>query len=273
MRDLLVIVAGIYKGNACSLDTTAVIYQRAPLKRLAILSAETGEFLYAYHLSGLATSGQSASGERLFASGWVVSNCTSNWNGKRIRIDRARDSVTTGILVRDLEAKDSDEGESVRADITRDIVTFRYNGAIGDPDLLSGPAVARYRVERDRAVRIAPLALTRAGFLYEWLRISDAEVSRWSEPESLALRKPVSSALAHGYQWERVGACGGSPPVWEIAVRTHDSPELQVFRIAGSRATELRMLAITRAVTPSCTAKDIAEGLADVAAELPYSKP
>ena len=115
--------------------------------------------------------------ERFFASGWVVSNCTSNWNGKRVGIDRWKNSVVRGVLVRDLAAKDSAEGESISAPVERDVVTFRYSGAIGDVDLLSGPAIARYRIVGDRAVPTLPVALTRAGFIHEWMAMSDGEAA------------------------------------------------------------------------------------------------
>ncbi len=268
--DLLVIVAGMYRGNACSLDVTAVIYQRAPVRRLASLNAESAESPHAFYLSGLAAGEEKTSGEGIFASGWVVSNCSSTWNGKRIRIDRMKRSAVASVLVRDLAAKDSDEGENVSAQFDRDIVTFRYNGATGDGDLLSGPAVARYRIVGDRAVLVAPVALTRAGFIHEWLGMSDAEAARWSEPNALASRRSASSILAHGFQWERIGTCGGSPSVWEVAVQPNDSRVLQVFRIAGSKATELRMLSVSDTVTQSCISKDVSKGLTDVAAELPW---
>jgi hypothetical protein len=268
-NDLLIIVAGMFKGNGCSLDVTAVVYQLKPPKRLAILNAEPGESQYAFYLSGLAVS-DVATDERLFASGWVASNCSSTWNGKRVRIDRRKNSVVRGVLVRNLAAKDSDEGESISAQVERDVVTFRYNGAIGDGDLLSGPAVARYRIVGDRAVPALPVALTRAGFLHEWMEMSDSEAAGLSEPEALAVRRSVASILRNGFQWQRIGACGGSPPVWEIAFRPHDSQILQVLRIAGSRASELRMLAVSNTVTQSCLARDLSQGLTDVAAELPW---
>jgi hypothetical protein len=130
--------------------------------------------------------------------------------------------------------------------------------------------VARYRVVGDAAVLELPVALTRAGFIHEWLGMSDADARRWSDPQAASARSGASTALSHGFEWKRVSRCGGSPPVWEVAVRPHDSKTMQVFRIAGSRATDLRMSAVSNTVTESCVADDLSKGLEGVAAELPW---
>lgn len=140
-----------------------------------------------------------------------------------------------------------------------------------DFDLLSGPAVARYQIIRSHAVLASPVALTRAGFIHEWLRMADADAARWSEPEAVAMRKSlVASIVEHGFEWERIANCGGSPPVWKIAVRPDDSKTVEVFRISGSRATELRMLAVADTVTQSCVPEDRSKSLSGVGAELPW---
>jgi len=266
--DVFAIVAGMYQGIGCSRDVAAILYQRQPVKRLATLNGEPAESPYAYYLSGIATGDAGPTGERMFASGWVVSNCTSTWNGKRIRIDRLKGSAITAILVRDLDAKDREEGEAVSADVEGNVATFRYDGATGDGELLVGPSIARYQVVGGRAVLESPVALTRAGFIHEWLGMSLGDATRWSEPQAVAARSVVVSALSHGFQWQRIARCGGVPSVWEIAVRPNGSTTLQVFRIAGASASELRMLAVVNTVTESCVPDDLS-GLAEVAPELP----
>jgi hypothetical protein len=219
----------------------------------------------------LALGGEDSAGERIVASGWTISNCTSTWNGKRIRIDRLKGSSIEHVLARGLDAKDRDEGDNVAAQVERDVVTFWYQGGIDDGDLLSGPAIARYQIISDRAVLTSPVALTRAGFIHEWLRMAGTDAARWGEPEANAMRKSAASSIVtHGFQWARIVQCNGSPPVWEIAVRPNESEKLEVFRISGSRATELRMLAVSDKVTQSCAPKDASPDLSGVAAELPW---
>jgi hypothetical protein len=116
-NNIIAIEAAMYKGDGCSLDVTALIYQRQPVRRLAVVNADTGQSPYAYNLSGIAIGDARPNGVRLVASGWVISNCTSTWNGKRIRIDASRGSSAREVLVRDLAAKDADQGESVSSEI------------------------------------------------------------------------------------------------------------------------------------------------------------
>jgi hypothetical protein len=269
-RNVVTIAAGIYKGSGCSLDVTAVVYERLPFRRLGYINAEPSKPEYAFYLSGLDVGPKSPRGERLIGSGWVASNCTSTWNGKRIRIDRLSGSSIEPVLERSLNARDQ-EGEHVAARVEGRIVTFRYRGATGDDDLLGVPTIARYQVLGDHVVLASPLALTRAGFIYEWLRISEGDALRWSEPGAAAARASVASSLArHGFKWERIAQCGGSPAIWEIAIRLDEANSIVVFRISGSRATELRMLSLGVATAPPCRPEAISKGLAGVAAELPW---
>jgi hypothetical protein len=254
----------------CSLDVTAVLYRRMPLTRLGYLTATAGA-MDAHYLSGLDVGGPDANGERLVASGWVASNCTSTWNGKQIRVDRVNGRSVESILARDLAAQDREPAEAVSAWVQRDVVTFWYQGGLFDPGLISTPAIARYRIVGGRAVRETPIALTRAGFIHEWLSLPDAGAVRWGEPEAAALRKAVAAALEnHVFRFAQIGRCGGTPPVWEVAVRSGESPKLYVFRIGGSRAAGLRMLAITGNLTRSCIPENTASSLESVGTELPW---
>ncbi|SPE34244.1 hypothetical protein SBA3_2120021 [Candidatus Sulfopaludibacter sp. SbA3] len=265
--DILVIVAQMYQGALCSLDDTIVLYQRTPPRRIGQINAESGK--YAHYLSGLDVGEKLASGARLIASGWTFSNCTSTWNGKTIRIDRLRETSVENILTRDLWAQDRFPEENVSARLQGVIVSFFYQGGIGDAELLSVPSIARYRVLAGGAIREAPVALTRAGFIREWLDMDDAEASRWSEPAALKARTPAAAAIKkNGIAWQGVSQC--LAPIWEVAIRPNDTQSLYVFHISGARATALRMLAVTNKLTPGCTAIDIKSNLNSVGAELPW---
>ena len=266
--DLLVIKAGIYKGAFCSLDDTAILYQGAPLHRLTHFNAGPD---YAYRLSGLDAGEKDAAGRRLLGSGWTASNCTSSWNGKRIRVDRLSGNSLENLFARALAAKSRYLEDDISVRAQSDGVTFWYEGGLGDLTLLSGPAVARYRLAGDHLVRDLPVALTRAGFMHEWLEMDDAEVVRWSDAQAVKVHAEVASAFQNQvFGWARVAQCGGSPPVWEVGVRIDELKRQYVFQIRGSRATELRMSAISDRWTPSCTPIDIENSLASVASELPW---
>ena len=270
-KDILAITAGVYMGGGCSLNETVALYQLSPLTKLAHFSATPGEPEYAYYLSGLDVGARSANGLRLVASGWVASNCTSNWNGKRIRIDRLNGHSADNLLARDLYARDRDGTETVAASIQQDVVTFNYDGGLGDSKLMSVPAIARYRVAGVRVFREAPIALTRAGFIHEWLDIVDSEAVHWGETGAMGKRKEIAAGIAkHGFEWASVASCGGSPPIWEIALRPRESKDLYLLRISGSRATELRIVATADDPSRTCVQENIENGLANLARELPW---
>jgi len=270
--DVLVIAAAMYGGAGCSLDVTAVLYDRRSLTRLAAINAvqPDSKDWYWHYLAGLDIGPKDVSGRRLVASGWVVSNCTSNWNGKTIRIDRLNRTSVENILTQGLEARDRYGEETVAPRVQEDVVTFLYDGGTGDLALTSTPAIVRYRVVRDQVIRQAPVALTRAGFIHEWLGMAGSDARRWSAPEAFARHEALASAMeGHVFEWEHIARCGGDPPVWEVAVRLDDR-KLYVFRMSGSRATDLRMLAVVDNWTQSCPAEDIRSSLASVGSELPW---
>ncbi len=269
--DLLAIGAGISRGSTCHLDDTVILYQREPLRRLAHINAELGDGDFACCLSGLAAGEKDASGARLIASGWVYSNCTSVWNGKRIRIDRLKASSVENILARSLSARDREASENVAPWVRGDEVTFWYDAGLGDSEAMAPPAIARYRVAENRAIREPPAALTRAGFIREWLDMDDSEAAHWSEPDALRGHQAVASAFQHhGFDWAHIGRCAAPPPVWEIGVRLDKSKKLYVFRIRASRATELRMLAVTDHWTSSCAEFPLSSMLKTLGTELPW---
>jgi hypothetical protein len=131
--------------------------------------------------------------------------------------------------------------------------------------------MARYRFVEGHAVREAPIALTRAGFIQEWLTTTDADPKRWGESQAVEMRANLAPVIQkHGFEWSNIGRCGGFPPVWEVALRVQDLEKLYVFRISGARATELRMISIGDSLTPSCIQDDVTENLKGVSAELPW---
>jgi hypothetical protein len=270
-NDLLQIDAAIYMGVGCSIDVTAVLYDRATRRRLGTINGHEASEAHALWLSGFDVGDKDANGERVVASGWTFSNCTSNWNGKRARIDRLGEHSRTNLLLRGLDAKHREPMNDVDARVRGHTVTFRYESATDEGDLIDGPTIARYRIEGDRAIRQSPLALTRVGFIYEWLRLNDSDAGRWSEPEALRLRKTAAAGVEQeGFEWKRVARCGGAPHVWEVAIHLDKAARTYVFHIAGERATELRMVDVTTQATASCKAIDIKKSLDSVGAELPW---
>jgi hypothetical protein len=195
--ELLVIKASIYRGIGCYLDMAVALYEKHSLKRLGWLQADQAESGFPYHLSGLDAVHRGAAGEWLVASSWTVSNCTSSWNGKRVRIDILRGTGIENLMAKDLYARDRDRVEDVAVWVRQDVVTFWYEGGLRNADLMSVPGILRYQITGDIAAREAPVALTRAGFLQEWLNMDDAEAAAGASQMRLTntLRLPPHSRM------------------------------------------------------------------------------
>jgi hypothetical protein len=269
--ELLAVKAAIYKGIGCDLEMTVALYEKDSLKRVGLLEADPADSEPSYHLSGIDGVRRGAAGEWLIASGWTASNCSSAWNGKRVRIDVVSSAEVKNLVAKDLYARDRDRVEDVAVWVQRDVVSFWYEGGLRNEDLLSVPGILRYRVTGDLAVREGPVALTRAGFLQEWLNMDDAEAARWSEPDAAGKHAAISTAFAHdAFSWDRIARCDGSSQVWEVGIRLAEAKTRYVFRITGSRAGELRMSSSGNDPAEFCTPLDWRKNLSAIGSELPW---
>ena len=210
--DVFAVGAPIYKNAACGLDATEILYDRKTLARIGWVNGETAVSEYPFYLSSLAIGEKDAFGGRVVASGWVISNCTSSWNGKSIRIDHMGGQSSANLLARGIDAHDR-ERPSVASWVRGDTVTFFYSGGIPDGDLMETASIARYRIANGRALHEAPIALTRAGFIHEWLTLEDVNPSDYATAEAVAVRALASRAFDDGlFHWQSVGRCPGVPP-------------------------------------------------------------
>jgi len=269
-EDVFAIEAAVYRNASCGLDATEILYDKKTLDRLGWVNGELSKSDYPFYNSSPAVGEQDASGARVVASGWVISNCTSTWNGKSIRIDRLDRNSNVNLLSRGISAHDRD-GTSVATWVRGDTVTFFYSGGLQDLDLLETPSIARYRIAGGRAIHESPIALTRAGFINEWLTLKDVNPSDYATAEAVAVRAKTDLALRKGIsQWQSVARCPGAPPVLEIAIRVDKPPQNIVFRISGERASQLRMVGIAAKLTPGCNPIGVSNGLETISAELPW---
>lgn len=254
---LSVVTFGIHTGSSCGFDDTVVLYQGKPLRRIATINASSQ---HGYRVREVSVGRSDPGRGRIIGSAWVLSNCTSNWNGEAFRIDLLQGRSIATVLERPLGASSA---YPVEISIEDDIVTFRYTTAIGDLVSLTRTGIARYRVQGGHAIRQAPVAASYGGFIDEWLGMDDAEAARWSAPEAKAQHHDLA-ARKELLQWEHVAACPGLPPVREIAVRWSKSGQTSVFLISGSSPAEMRMLSVSDKRSPSCKEIDISRDLASI---------
>ena len=147
-------------------------------------------------------------------------------------------------------------------------VYFWYEGGIPFPEILATSSLAKYRVEGGRAIRVAPLALTIAGFIDEWLNVPTPEIAEWSLPAAATAHAAMAARLKKdGFDLDSLAACPDQ--TLEVVVTAHEKKEHLVFKIVGTRAKDLRMASISRAPNPACKAIPEPQAHQWVFAELP----
>ena len=120
------------------------------------------------------------------------------------------------------------------------------------------PAIARYRIESGRAIRLPPLALSFGGFIDEWLSMDDADASRWCSRDAAKQHHDLWARYQKGsFTWEHVATCPGTDPAREIAIRWNDSGRNTVFRLSASTAAKMRLLSVSGAYSQSYREVDI----------------
>jgi hypothetical protein len=253
--DLLAVTFGIEAGSFCNFDETVVLYDRKTLQRIARVNAEN-VYSHGFSLRDFAVGEKADShGGRLIGSAWVVTNCNSNWNGNVFRIDLARGQALKNILERPARSFFDDK---LAVHLAGDTVTFNYTSGIRDPLVLLRDGIASYRVQRERATRLAPIAKSYGGFIDEWLDMDDAEAARWSTPDAARMHHRVAGKFGKDvFAWEHAADCPGSPLTREIAVRAYESKQITVFRISGTSAADMRMISVADQALPSCREFDI----------------
>lgn len=150
--ELQAVTVIIHRAMACNWDASVLLYDRDTRLRVATVRAVDDARTEPYSLLAFDAKRQAA-GELLIGSLWVVSNCTSTWNGQRLRIDRAGSGGNALLLERDLHAQLQDNEEAV---VKEGRVRFLYNGAVLDGDILSTATVANYGIAGDTVTRERP---------------------------------------------------------------------------------------------------------------------
>ena len=149
-------------------------------------------------------------------------------------------------------------------------VTFKYIAGLADANLMARPGIARYRIEGGRAIREAPIASTRVGFMDEWLSMDDVNAARWSTPEAARVHASlVNDFKSTTFKWQSAARCEGNPVTWEITVRVEKSQRTHVFVISGSNAADLKMVRVVKTHSLSCRNVDLTGDLSAIAADLP----
>lgn len=256
----------IHTGPGCSLDEVVAIYKESPIERISTIHADNNPKGHPMYLAGLALGTPSNVGERVIASGWFNAFCNGSWTNVLLKVDRAS-STSSKALSRQWMV-----GRRFRfeAEVKGSMIQFLFERSIRNTDLMRTQAIVKYELVGNHPIRISPLALTRAGFIQEWLDLYTSEAARWSSPAAMQKHPKLSIRYSDKlYTWKSAAQCPDAPGVWEIAIQLDQSKTEDVFRMRADHAQELRMITVTSKRSPACQPNLIDQDLTSVDSPIP----
>jgi hypothetical protein len=177
------------------------------------------------------------------------------------RIDQIASVSLIPLLHREVNAEynfepghDGLEDLFAKASIAGNVATFRYSRRMRNEEY--EPAILRYQVSSNSVTRIPPLAVTRSGFIDQWIKLSATEAAQWSAPAALEGHRQVNEFLKlhanddHVY-FNKISRCEST---WQIeAASAFNAPtENWVFLLSESGAANMRMLSVEKEPRPNC---------------------
>ena len=155
------------------------------------------------------------------------------------------------------DGKDSLEDLFASSSVEGNIAAFRYWFRMRNGDY--APAVRRYRISAGGTTRIAPIAITRAGFIDQWISMTADEAAPWSTAEALQGHRAVKDFLRiHNnddyISFDKISLCKDAPTTWQIEASSgFNAPtEHWVFMLSESDAEQLRMFSVEKEPRSGC---------------------
>jgi hypothetical protein len=233
--DLMTVVLRIYTGKDCGADDTLVLYRRATRQRIGWLNAETG-YTHGHLFGAVAAAAEDTSGARLVATDWIASGCLVS-RRQVFRIDSIVRENATQILV---QSPSEAQEYLTRILLDKDTVLFRYESGYPSIGKADRQSEQRYVVQGSHALRMAPLGPSLYEFIWEWLRLDDADAARFSTPEATAQHHGVMTVGDVGAGALSETDCPGAP-VREFRGDWITTERFAYFRVSGTTPDTYRM--------------------------------
>jgi hypothetical protein len=237
--DLMTVVLRIYTGKDCGADDTLVLYRRATRQRIGWLNAET-DYTHGHLFGAVAVGAEGSTGAQLVATDWIASGCLVS-RRQVFRIDCIAGEKNVQILA---QSPSEAQEYSTRILLDKDTVQFKFESgypSIGKADRLSEQ---RYLVQGSHALRLAPLGLSLYEFIWEWLRLDDADAARFSTPAAAAQHHEVMTVGDVGAGALTETDCPGAP-VREFRGDWITTERFAYFRVSGTTPDTYRMESIS----------------------------
>lgn len=235
-RDLIAVTTTV--SVHCGSDSSLYLFRREGARWRLVLADEANGY---EQVNGarehfyFSVSPTDARGDFFVAVADVNPWCTSSWQVMRYRVLRFGEDAYSPRVI--LKGDDSIylgtdlEGFRLTADADTFTLRFDSNQSL-DPGRLIRPHVLKFKVEGERAERVAPVALEPEDFADEWAQMKWDEAERWSEPSRQSELKKWHETInpdGKGFSGSEilfVQPCGKSASEWQIGVEVfHDSDE------------------------------------------------
>lgn len=236
--DLMTVVLRIYTGKDCGADDTLVLYRHATRQRVGWLNAET-DYTHGHLFGAVAAAAEDPSGARLVATDWIASGCFSS-RRQVFRIDSIARERSTQILA---QSPPEAEEYSTRIRLDKEIVQFKFESGYPSTGKVDRLSEQRYLVQGSHAIRLAPLGLSLYEFIWEWLRLDDADAQRFATPEAAAQHHEVMTVGDVGAGALSETDCPGAP-TREFRGDWITTERFAYFRVSGESPDTYRIESI-----------------------------
>ena len=193
-------------------------------------------------------------GRRLLAVGGNSGWCTSNTRGGTLRVDEILDTSMRTLLDRDVSYWSGNDAY-ITAAVLGSTAEFRYDVMLY-PDLMARQAIARFSRAGSGLQREAPIALSLAGFIDEWLKMDDSEGARWSTSRAAQHHPQLARWVAQGFTFKRIARCAGNPESWQVQVQFVKPVQERIITLTGASAAAMRIADVS--MTPRAVCKEAA---------------
>ncbi len=236
--DLMTVVLRIYTGKDCGADDTLVLYRRAVRQRIGWLNAQT-DYTQGHLFGAVAAATEDSSGARLVATDWITSGCLPS-RRQIFRIDSIVRENATQILA---QSPGEAQEYSTRILLDKDTVQFKFESGYPSIGKTDRQSEQRYLVQGSHALRLAPLGLSLYEFIWEWLRLEDADAARFSTPSAAAQHHGVMTVGDVGAGALSETDCPGAP-IREFRGDWITTERFAYFRVSGTTPETYRMESI-----------------------------
>ena len=266
-RDRLVLVTGA--GIECGYDESAYVYERRDGAWHRIFESERNDYTkdgyQPQNFEQVLVSPKASDGKPpLVLTTGISPWCSSNWQVGYYRLFRARpDNMAPPPLLDRNGGLYIGVDRPVRSSLGRDAALIEFQDNSIDPAVFARTIVLHFRVgPDDKAVRVAPFALTPRALVDEWLVRPWAESALFTDPASRSRLQVLHRRLHKDYvaaeYAEDSGRCRDDPTLWVIGVTPEHAAAPLYFRLRWVAPFDLTLLDIGPRKPAGCRAQPIA---------------